>query len=258
MKKFIFSILLSSLIIFAFTQEDLSNSLKPQQGNFSFEVNFTPFNLGEPIDISGFRGRVFVDENLALRTGISFSNIKNEFETPANTGDDVILFDKTLEKATVFGINLGLEYHFLKSKRISPFAGFLIGYENKNSSAEYEEYYQDYIYPEPDMTYNLRTTEYDNAWRGIEYYNNQGFPYTDYIATERAYSMFSFNAVLGTDVYIVKHLYMGFEIGFGYDNLKYKEVEVKIDGQLEEKYPEGKENLTSFKVNNAIRLGVWF
>ena len=42
------------------------------------------------------------------------------------------------------------------------------------------------------------------------------------------------------------------------NSLKYKEVEVKVDGVIKEKYPVSTDSGFGLNVNNAIRLGVWF
>ena len=147
----------------------------------------------------------------------------------------------------MLGVTPGVEYHFLNSKRFSPYVGVIAGYENKTSKGVYEDVQQ--IFTGGTLTYKMAKTETKNAWNGTSALGTYN---------ERGYSKLSFNAVLGADFYIMKHLYMGLELGVGYNILVYKEIEVSIDGSLDTKIPKAKENDFGVNVNNAIRLGFWF
>lgn len=259
MKKCYLLLALCAITLFGLAQDENGKMLRPVKNNFSFEVDFAPFNFEKPIILNSFRGRYFFSEQLALKIGFNFENQKNVFETPANTPDDIMLFDENEEKFTVLGFQTGLEYHFLKSKRISPYVGFDIGFENKTSCANYKDYSVDNYYYE-DYEIVTTTTDITNAWEtSVNYYIDQwGNIHYIYDVTERAYTSYGFNVVLGTDIYIIKHLYLGFELGLGFNQYKYKEIEVKVNEVIENIYPESTENKFGLNVNNAIRLGVWF
>jgi hypothetical protein len=227
-------------------QDEAGNPFKPSKHNFSVEVNFKPFSSENPISIDGFRGRLFLNNKLAIRLGCNFATKKVYEETPVEY-NNTTYYNSNDEKYTVAGVSTGAEYHFLDSKRFSPYVGLIVGYENKTSKAVYEDAQADYT----GGTYTVKivTTEFKNAWN---YYGTQtGF-------LERGYSKISCNAVLGADFYLMKHLYMGIELGLGYNALIYKEIEINVDGVLETKYPKAKENGFAISVNNAIRLGFWF
>ena len=259
MKSLSLSILFAFLAIFSFSQEN-SNTLRPGSGNFSFEVNLMPFGQDQVIDITGFRGRIFVEENLALRLGANLDLISKNYETPVMTYDNLLLYEQAEEKATTLGVNFGIEYHFLDSRRISPYAGFEVNVVNKSSSATYDQYSQIFD-PFGNNSYELIKLEYENMWEPgiVGYYYD---PYNNSLPIlseqQRAFLMLGANLVMGTDIYIAKHFYMGFEFGFGYDFFKYKEAEFIVDGIVEEKTPVAKTNEINFKANNAIRMGVWF
>ena len=260
MKKSFLAFLAFIFTVFVFGQNENENKYRPSKNNFSFEVDFMPFNFDKPINLNTFRGRFFFNEKIALRVGFNFKNKKNYSENPADlNNDDIMMFNTIDEKYTVIGVNTGFEYHLLNSKRISPYIGIDFGFENKSSNATYEDVIEQYNYPN-DYTYEIRKTEYENSWGGSVYvYDpNTGYLYFHEEPIERAYTKFSVNAVLGADIYIIKHLYLGFEIGLGYNSITDKEVEVKVDGNLENKYPKGKDGFTGLNANNAIRLGVWF
>ncbi|MBN1340011.1 MAG: hypothetical protein JXA03_11850 [Bacteroidales bacterium] len=248
-----FVVLLSTFLSSA--QEEPKKSLRPAKHNFSFEVDFTPFNTTAPIDLHGFRGRLFLSDKLALRTGFNFDMVKQYSEFPSEH-DGIVLYGSNDEKFTLFGINTGVEYHFLNSGRVSPYFGAAIGFENKSSESVYEDVVWDYN--GSSYTYYIRRTEIENSWLsyGIVYPHDRALFEED--APHRAYNRFSGLAILGADIYIVKHFYMGVEIGLGVDILKYKEIIIKIDDVAEPTIPEAEVTDYGFNVNNAIRLGFWF
>ena len=97
--------------------------------------------------------------------------------------------------------------------------------------------------------------------------HNRSTDYTD----ERAFSSYGLNLILGTDFFLIRNLYLGFEIGLGYEMTKYKQIELElldnrepssfypttsIDDKLT--YPSSKSTNFGFYYNNSIRLGVYF
>ena len=111
--------------------------------------------------------------------------------------------------------------------------------------------------------YQVNEVKYENAWRTI-YTITQNTGWGPQATTsrnigERAYQQFGANVVLGTDFYIVKHLYLGVELGLGYTSKTFKEV--RTDSKYSEDdviYPEAKTTELGLNVNSAIRLGFWF
>ena len=72
--------------------------------------------------------------------------------------------------------------------------------------------------------------------------------------------MFGFNAIIGTDIYLTKHLFMGVELGIGYQSKKDLEMKRldKTDDDEVVLSPEDKTTDLGLYINNAIRLGFWF
>lgn len=257
MKKCYLILALCTIAMFGIAQDENEKMLRPAKNNFSFEVDFMPFNLDKPIVLNSFRGRYFFSEKLALKIGFNFENVKNVYETPANTPDDIMLFNESEEKFNVMGLQTGIEYHFLNSRKLSPYVGIDIGFENKTSCASYKDYTIDYYYYD-DYEVITTTTEISNAWETSYYIDQWGNLVYINDGNERAYTSYGVNLLLGADIYIIKHLYLGFEIGLGAYIYKYKEIEVKVDEKVEQIYPESTANNYGLNVNNAIRLGVWF
>ncbi len=247
----------ASLVI-AQTEEN-SLALRPSKGDLAVEVDFLPFSENGPINLNAFRGRMFFSQNMALRVGLNIDQNKKTDEVPRlynEDGNNILKFDSYKMDYFVWGLQAGAEYHLLKNTRVSPYLGFDLGFETKSSNYEDEKNSRQYNYP--GYSYEVTKTTVDNAWwNPIIYYDPYGDPYYDYNLTERAYTAWNLNLVAGTDIYIIKHFYAGFEIGLGLQTLKYKEVVVKEDVILL-KYKASKDNTFGFNFNNAIRLGFWF
>lgn len=255
-KHLTLTVLLIAIANYVTAQEEQVKSIRPGKNNFTFEVDFTPFNSTTPVDLHGFRGRFFLSDKLAIRTGFNF-DMKTNYEELPSERNGIVLFESDDEQYTVFGINTGIEYHFLPSGRVSPYFGAGIGFENKSSHADYEDVVWDYS--GPSYSYYLQKTEIENCWLGYELYYDPNYGYyfiEDF--TNRAYNKLSGFLILGADVNIVKHFYMGVELGLGVDLMTYKEISVKIDGEAQPTIPEAKETDYGLIVNNAIRLGFWF
>ena len=89
--------------------------------------------------------------------------------------------------------------------------------------------------------------------------NGYLFSYTSY-TNERAFNSFGGNLLLGADFFLVKNMYFGFELGLGYEMIKYKQVEYVISSDVRETetIPSSKSSDFGFFFNNSIRLGIWF
>lgn len=237
-------------------EETKKNNISPSKGSFSFEVDFLPFSNSGPINLNAFRGRYFLSDKLVLNLNFNFDSKKQHYESPSSY-QNYLVFDTEDGRFTVFGLGSGLEYHFLPESRISPYIGVNATYEMKRSSYEsIDHVYNSY----PVSGVIQRKTEVENAWPGMMIIGIDQFgnPVYSYMSDERAYNSIKANVVLGADIYIIKHLYMGFELGMGLDSKNYKEVVIKVDGNLDTKYPKASDLTFGLNFNNALRLGIWF
>ncbi len=258
-KLFLFALsLIYTISIFGQDESNKNESFKPKKNNLSFEVNFIPFSSSGPISINGLSGRYFVSDKLAIKVLATYSHSNYNDETPLKLLD-AMYFETEEAKTTTFGIGTGFEYHLFDFKRISPYVGATIGFENKSSSSSSLEYTYEYDYQYDSYEVTEVETEVENAWynQQIMGYDGYGNPIYGYSIYQRAYTAFSAAVILGADVYITKHLYMGIEIGLGFKNVANKEVIIKEEGNIEYKYPETKAFNSGFVYNNAIRLGFW-
>jgi len=240
-------------------------TLFPEKKTVMFELNFNPFSSKGVISFENFQTKYWLDNKTVVRLGLQLSK-----KGTSLTDDDFDSAEKhksnTSENSFLFGIKPGIEFRFLQSSKISPYAGFELQFKNKSTSADYKEYSQTYQYinNQQVIKYEFIETKVDGGLRNITtgtYSNSNGiYSYTnvDY-GSERAFSSFGGNLLVGSDFYFIKNMYFGFEVGLGYETIKYNKVIVDISTNVNKTtYPSYNTNSLGFYYNSAIRLGVWF
>ncbi len=228
----------------------------PSSGDFMLEIDFDPFSDNGVFHFETLRTKYWLSDKMALRLGLRFRNHKtsvseDDYEDPTGseaTGD---------EKYTIIGFRPGIEFRLLQGTKISPYVGFELSYLTKSSKANYEYYITDDFLSDKPVPVNI---EADGAWLA----EGHNIYYDNFSITERGYTAIGANAVFGADYFVLPHLYMGFEIGLGYEVTKYHKVKVEttvgsiyLDPQ-EFDFPSYKENDFGFNYNSSIRLGVYF
>lgn len=160
-------------------QEQETTTYGPQAGSFGVELNFNPFSGGDVFTTQGIKMRGFLNENMAIRgtLELGLDGDKNGIYNGAE------LHSTQKTSLFVFGLTPGFEYHFAHFKRGSVYAGAEIGF-NVGSMSE--------------------STTYEDNDYGTDT-NSKG-------------SIFGFNvaAITGIDVYLTQNLYLGAELGLGY------------------------------------------
>lgn len=259
-----------------FPQAD-SISKFPIAKDFMIEINFNPFGNEGVFSFENLQTKYWINNKTALRLGLQFDFTNNSTTEEDYKSDDV--YKPTFsEKSFLVGFKPGMEFRIMPDSRISPYWGFEFSYLNKSSSSEYVEYNRMYDVDIKDYVYNKIETNLDGAWRKIDFvemsytdpWGGSGYRMyqkTDY-ASERGFSSYGLNLLLGTDVFVYKNLYMGFELGIGYEMLKYKQIKLEINDSgvtdpesIEDNistYPSSKTSDFGFYYNNSIRLGVCF
>ena len=164
------------------------------------------------------------------------------------------------ERSTLYGFGGGLQYRLLPRSKVSPYVGFEIRLHNKASKAEYSDIEREF--DEPDISV---TSKLHGAWRErIEhlYVDDYGYSYSSVTyPTERAFRSVGVNLLFGTDFYLVRNLYFGFEAGLGYTGIYNKQISLtETDKNGERTYlePSRRDKRFGFCLNRAIRVGIWF
>lgn len=241
-----------------------TTSAIPSKNAFMMELNFKPF--GENIvSFNQLQAKYRVSENVALRLGLAFDHNKMDLK-----GDDYDPSEPmkvtSNEKMTKFGFLPGFEFHFLKNSKISPYWGIEFSFFNQSVKSHYKDFKQEYSSGE--YKYVPVEIDIDGANRKItiEYvyipYPGGGYyysynSYTEY--HERAYSSFGGNLLAGCDFYFMRHLYVGIEVGLGYNHVNYKKVTFDISDEVNPTvFPSYTTGKFGFYYNSALRLGFWF
>ena len=162
------------------------DSFKPEAGDFSLELNYTPgilsgnnssagFNLPE----YGLKGRLFVGDRFAVKLNLGFSTNSTNDKTYITNPDNSVTTTEDISGRTSFSIMPGIEYHFGNYKRVSPYVGAAVGINVGNRVSR-------------DVTGNVSSKTVSPTFG------------------------FAVQAAAGVDVYICKGLYAGLEMGLGY------------------------------------------
>lgn len=205
MKKVILSFALAlTTVAGAFAQ-------KQQGGEKNLEVQFAPLG-GSPIGIDGIRLRLFNSDGtgaIRVRLGLGGTNDQTVNAQSYEIGNTTVpeLYDT--EKTFNFSIRPGYEMHFEGTDRLSPYVGAELIFAAGSETLIRE--FQDGI---------NATDDADPAkWSTWE------------AERKRGTSTFGLNVVAGVDYYIADNLYLGAELGFGWQNKKYKDQEIVVSNE---------------------------
>ncbi len=226
MKKILLS--LSMILVFV---TFVNAQYKPSSG-FTAEVNFRPFT-STPIQVNYLKARMFLSENMALRMGIELNSYGKTEKTVFNAGTPTQLTEETKSTYFIFGLNPGIEIHMQGTDRLSPYFGAELNISMKSAST--------------DITNKggvaNKTEKYEGCWSD---------------GSNAAYSIFGLNLLFGTDFYITKNLYLGAEMGLGFQSLSEKDITfTATTGGVSNSItvPGGSESNLGVNFNSAIRLG---
>ncbi|MDR2358255.1 MAG: autotransporter outer membrane beta-barrel domain-containing protein [Prevotellaceae bacterium] len=246
-------------------QENVALPVKPVKNNFMMELNFKPFGENV-ISFNQLQLKYKTADNLALRLGLAFD--RNVLDQP---GDDYPPSQQGKvggeEKVTKFGISPGIEYHFLKNSKISPYVGIEFSFFKQSVKSHYRDYTTEYYYDNTTGSYETRyipvEIDIDGATRSVtqDYIQtSQGYyVYANISYLNRAYTSFGSNLLLGCDFYFMRHLYIGMEAGLSYNYIKNKTITVDTSDQVNPQIiPSFTESKFGFYYNSALRLGFWF
>lgn len=178
--------LVAALAAFVLTNVNAQEKYKPEAMTVSTELNYSPGGAsdgGFTLPEYGAKVRLHLNENMAVRLKLGLNTNSTKTTTFTENGDTKIeSYDRTSQ--TTFSIMPGFEYHFTKYERISPYVGGEIGLLTK-----------------------MQKGKQDNSESD------------DRTETKRPGLGFGVNVFTGVDVYLCKGLYLGFELGLGYESM---------------------------------------
>jgi len=237
----------------------------PSKNNFAVELNFKPFGENV-ISFNQLQFKCRVSDNVALRLGLALDNNKlSQTEKDYPETEQQKFTGK--ENFTKVGVLPGIEYHFLKKSKISPYIGAEFSFFKNTVNSHYRDYTYESNYNYATGRYDTRyipvEIDIDGATRAIaEQYIQTTYGYTYYTTTSylnRAYTSYGGHLLLGCDFYFMRNLYVGLEAGLGYDHTKYKKITIDVTEQVNPTIiPSYTESNFGFYYNSAVRLGFWF
>ncbi len=213
-------ILLAALVLGSAMCGYAEESYAPEAGQFSTEIQFTPFKSnGESFNMTALSGRYFLTNKdaLVVELGLGGTNKKTVSDT-ANAD----AFESNY-KGT-FSLTLGYQRHFYQYKRVDLYAGAKVGYVHEFAGHK---------------------SQYDkNNWA----WNNSGTGngFHAYLTT-------------GIDFYVYKGLFLGAEINLGFEDVVATNTthNTCVDGvKATEKTSIGGHDFSGgFNVQPTLRLG---
>jgi hypothetical protein len=220
------------------------DDLKVTYDELTMELNLNPFNgelsLNNVID--QIKVRYFISNTFALRLGFNVNSTRKDVTTTNPYGPNPFMEEEN-KKSLLIGANLGIEKHFLGTRRLSPYVGIELAGSTKSSSHVIND--------------GSTETTIDNAWRTVDLVNNNFV----YGYEEKAYVQYGVNLLGGFDFYVARHIFLGYEIAFQVFNKEYKSVDITTVGTpFPQDNPDSKETEFSFGPNliNGIRIGFVF
>lgn len=219
-----------SIVIKGISDQD---SLKASAHDFSVNVDFTPFNGAKIVSMKAINLRYFLKDDIALRFGfnIDYNSLDEDSSeyTKTNFGDVVNkTFDDFSSSTTQWGINIGFEKHFKGTNRLSPYLGIDFVYNNFSSQMEASK-----TFTNIKAAYTVRNkikTEGSTSpavWKDVL----NDYTIADKLVIDepanRSFTEIGLNVVAGLDFYVIKHLYLGVEMGLGFKNRYYGDVSAK-------------------------------
>ncbi|MCB2221911.1 MAG: hypothetical protein KQI35_16085 [Bacteroidetes bacterium] len=205
-----------------------AQDIRPAVGQVALEVNFTPLSAS-PIGLNYLKGRYLMSEDMVFRLGVDI-RVHSDKSEPIN-GADPDINDERKMSYTQFGLYPGIEKHFGNMERLSPYIGAELGFVTKGSKSSYTDN-------------NANTTvETKGAWSD---------------GSNRGFTSIGLNVLAGADFYFAKKIYLGTEVGFGFQSMTMKEVEVTSGSTTNTTNVKASTTDIGFNFNPAIRLGFWF
>lgn len=217
------------VVMTLFSIQTKAQTNKPETEKHSLEVNLN-FQVGSApitLDAPSIKYRYFLNPNLALRTEIAASIFETSSYIYNNTMDDYATINQSSWNVN-WGI--GAEHHFNGTDKLSPYLGLVAEIQTGGSSQEGSNTYNGFVY-------------------------SQGDTYSNYISGSFGWGA---GAVFGADYYLLKNIFVGAEVTFGYGRIfnGYQQVwSTRTNATTETK-------LSSFGSlgmgSSGIRLGVRF
>ena len=132
-------LLIAALVLGSAMCANAEESFAPEAGDFSTEIQFTPFkSTGESFSMTVLQGRYFFSNNDAFIIELGLSGDHNK-EVPDTDHDNIF----TKDYSGRFQLNIGYQRHFYNYKRIDLYVG---GTEHATGHLIYSRFWNKFLY----------------------------------------------------------------------------------------------------------------
>lgn len=234
MKRLVLFVLaITSMVGITFAQD------KAHKGSWSTEVQINPFEQnGNTFSLDGLKVRYFFNDKDALRLKVSFYT-RNDKNTDEDSEDNNNDYQKKYKneynyKTGNFSIDLGYERHFDLAKRLNAYLGGSIGFGKNFGSTKINNYSEtETNYSGNNLTSTIKKTNLELK-NGAIFYNDLFHDTNinpDQLFARAQRATFNINAAIfaGLEFYIYKGIYIGTELGIGYQSAK--TLKMELDGK---------------------------
>lgn len=237
MRKFTFTAIAVLFFSTAFAQ-------KPDAGAFTIETQINLQTGTAPINIftPNIRARYFISDGMALRLQFAYLSNKNTMTVTENadgTGGEGTI----TQSSSQFTFRPGIEKHFAGTNRLAPYIGAEINIQMGSAKESLDQASTDgygfYYYDE------TTTAEVTGGWLSGP-------------SSWGAGTTFGLNLLAGLDFYVTENLYLGGELGWGFNSYSGKDTEltVTVDGDtFNSTTPGAKSSGFGMAPTGFIRLG---
>lgn len=203
-------------------EQQTEQGYKARAKNLTAEVNFNPFSSA-PISINYLRLRTFVNNRQAFRLGFSVS-ARNQKQ-----------IENVTQSSFEISLRPGYEWHFAGTDKLSPYVGIDADVTIKSSSFSDDR--------DPSTRGSIKSIS--GAW--------------DTNGTERGFTRFGANFLIGADYYVIRHLYLGLEIGYGFQLVNASDISITpVSGTAPLPNKGGSTFQLGPNFNSSLRLGFVF
>jgi hypothetical protein len=182
-----------------------SKGYKPTAGTVTAEFGLSGgllnSNLGLNNNAGLLRFRYFLQDDFAVRIGFSVTNKSETKNVYAPAGPLAGLQGSLVNKNSGLAVNLGAEKHFKGSDRLSTYVGADLLFFSNNATEKREN--------------TVNGTTFQQGFNGERKGTN---------SVGDATSGIGFRLITGAEYYFVKNVYIGGELGFGFQSLKFKAI----------------------------------
>jgi hypothetical protein len=205
-------IYVAMLLVMSFIPVLLSAQYKADSG-YIFEVGFNPFattNYINQTENYNYLHSQIINSQVITKK-LVLKHIADNDVTRFGLNFDVFRYSskyhesETKQNRNVIGFEIGREFHTEGTDRLSPYYGFIGGFEVKNVSTKNND------------------TETNNGWITYTDYDD----YIDLNIIDRSSNSFYGKLLIGCDYYFAKNFYIGFEVNGGIDYTSYPAIKIE-------------------------------